>query len=83
MAFTCNSVLLLNVGRAVNGLLIAVVPDSDIGTGLREGLGNRKTDTGTGTGDNCRSAFEGEQRHGFGFMRRCSVVVGKVASFHC
>lgn len=58
--FTLDAIFLLNVGSAVDGLLIAVVPDSDVGTGLGEALCDRKTNTRSGTRNDGGSTFEGK-----------------------
>jgi hypothetical protein len=79
---TFDAVFLLNLGSTVQGFLVAVVPDGDVGTCLGEALGNCEADTGSSPGDDGGSAFEGEERHHFGLVRGSGVVVGKVPSFH-
>lgn len=61
VAPTLYAIGLLNVGSTLNGLLVAVVPDGNVGTGLGEALGNGKTNTSASAGDNGGLALEGEE----------------------
>lgn len=75
---TLDTVCLLNLLGALKSLLVAVVPDGDVGTGLGETLGNSETNTGAGTRDNGGLALEGEKRHKTVILGGDGVVVGEV-----
>lgn len=62
LVLTLDAVFLLNVRRTFNCLLIAVVPDGNVGTGLGKGLSHGQANAGTRTRDNGGLALVGEQR---------------------
>ena len=80
---TLDAVVFFDVGGPVEGFLVGVVPDGDVGAGFGEGLGDGETDACAGAGDDGRFAFVGEEGEDlFGFGGR-GVVVREVAAFHC
>ena len=80
---TLDTVFLLDLGSSVKGLLVAVVPDSYVGTGFSKALGNCKTNASACSRNDGGPPFERKQRHDFGLRGGGSIVVGKIASFHC
>lgn len=79
---TLDAIGLLNLLGTFESLLVAVVPYRHVRTRLGEGLCNRQTDTGTGTGYNGRLALVGEQRQDLLLLWWGGVVVAEVPSFH-
>ena len=57
---TLYAVVLLDIGSTLNGFLIAVVPDGDVGTRLGESLCDSVTNAGACTGDDGGLALVGE-----------------------
>ena len=78
-----NAIILLNVLSFVESLLVAVVPDGNVGTGLRETLSNGQTDTSTSTRDDGGPALEAEEGHQLALLWRGGVVVGEATLVHC
>lgn len=72
---TLHAILLLDLGGTLDGLLVAVVPDGDVGAGLSETLGDGQTDTGASTGDDGGLALEGEEREDLVLLGGGSVVL--------
>ena len=83
---TLDAIVLLNSLSALNGFLIAVVPDGDVGPRLSQSLSNGETDTGASTRDDGRLALVGEEGQNPLAARSDGVVVAEVAclglSFH-
>lgn len=70
---------LLDLLGLLDGLLVAVVPDGDVGTGLSEGVGNGETDSSSGAGDDGGASLEGEEREDtVGVLGCLGVVVGEL-----
>lgn len=76
---TLDTVLLLNLGRPLNGFLVVVVPDSHIGPGFSQSMGYNQADASSGAGDNGSAALQREQRKHALLGRRNGVVVQKHA----
>lgn len=72
---TLHAILLLDLGGTLDGLLVAVVPDGDVGAGLSETLGDGQTDTGASTGDDGGLALQGEEREDLVLLGGSSVVL--------
>jgi hypothetical protein len=80
---TLNAVFLLNVFGGLLGLvLLAVVPDGDVGAGLSKGLGHAQPDAGTGARDDGCLALEGEEGEHAVRLGDLGCVVREVAAFH-
>lgn len=85
---TLNTVLLGNLGGTRRSLGVGVKPQRHVRTGLSQGLGNGKTNTGTGTSDDGSLALEGEHAHQAGVLGSNSIVVDEKsilnwAGSHC
>lgn len=74
-AHTGDTVLLRNLRGTVSGLVVAAVPEGDVGTSLCESVGNLQTDTSARTGNNGRLALEREEREDTAAVGSSGVVV--------
>ena len=80
---TLDAVVLLDVLGPLDSLLVAVVPDGDVGTGLGESLSHGQTDSRTRTGDDGRLPLVGEERQDLQLGGSSAVVVAKMPFVHC
>ncbi|KAI6752603.1 hypothetical protein HG530_013355 [Fusarium avenaceum] len=62
------------------GLVAGAVPESNVGTGFGVGLGDRKANTGGGTGNYGSLSLEGETLQNGAAIDQTVVVVDEVAS---
>lgn len=80
---TFNAVLFLNVCSTFNCLLIAVVPDGNVGTRLGESLCHSQANAGTCTRDDGSLALVGKEGHDLVLLGGSGVPVGKEPVMHC
>lgn len=74
---TLDAIGLLNVGRAVERLLVAVVPDGYIGPSLGEALSDREADARAGAGDDGGLALQREEWEDLGLRRWLGLEGGQ------
>lgn len=80
---TLDTIFLFDLGSPVKGLLVAVVPDNYVGTSFSKALGHCKANASACSRNDGGPPFEREQRQDLGLSGGGSIVVGKVAAFHC
>jgi hypothetical protein len=79
---TLDTIGLLNVLSLNKSLLVAVVPDGDIGASFCQAMGNTKTNSGTSTGDNGCATLEREEGENAIASGDRHVVMGESAVLH-
>ena len=76
---TFHTILLLNLQRPIDRLLVAVIPYRHIRPGLRQRLRNHQTDPRAGARDDGGLALVVEEREDFCFFGGRGVVVAECA----
>lgn len=79
---TLDAIGLFDIGSAVHGLVVGVVPDGDIGARLSEPLGDAEPDAGAGARDDGRLAFQGEQWQDTVRLGGLGGIVRKISILH-
>lgn len=82
MLHTFDTIVRLDILGPFNGFFVAVVPDGDVGAGLRKSLSYRETNPGSGTRDNCGLSLVGEERHHLLLGGSHGVVMGEIPLGH-
>ena len=82
MSDTFNAKLLLDLSSALKCVLVAVVPDGNIGTSLRKRPRNCKANSSASSGNDRSPSFQREQWHDLSFAGGDRIVLGENALAH-
>ena len=82
VGLTLDTVGLLDIFGLNKSLLVAVVPDGDVGTSLGEAMGDSQTNTSASAGDNGSAALEREHGHDTVTLGDVHVVMGEGTVLH-